>query len=324
MTDYSKVRGFNYQPSYASTSFESWRQFDPQIWELELRRGKEFFPGINAMRIWLDWEAYRRNTKEFVKNFATVVDLCDRICGAKTLPVLFNRWHNQFLDCGGIYIEHFVPGWAWLNDGESKFDPYVEDIVKPYIKDERILAWDVCNEPFTYEFPNPELTYIEECEFQWLSRISRKIKEIGAIQDVGISIHPHHKKAGLERVEPIEDVLFVHPYFEGSLDDEEYKANWQRELDDMVDVGKASGKPLLVTEFAWGTLHNDLLRAQTLEYSMKAYVERGIGFMPHALHHSLVADLHDPEYGPVAYPGNLMFIGPDGRMRPYHDVFNKY
>lgn len=40
--NYAEVRGFNYQPSYGSTSFENWINFDPEIIELELRRGKEF------------------------------------------------------------------------------------------------------------------------------------------------------------------------------------------------------------------------------------------------------------------------------------------
>ena len=323
--DYSKIRGFNYQPSYASTSFESWMFFDPQIWELEFRRGKDYFPGINALRLWLDWAAYIRNPERFVQNFATAVELCDRICGAKALPCLFNRWHNDFLDCGGIYMEHFMPGWAWLNTSEHKFDKYICDVVSPFISDERILAWDVCNEPFTYNLPNPELDYVEECEFQWLKHISEAIKATGAKQDVGISIHPHHHKRGLERVEPIEDVLFIHPYYEGALDDDAYKADWLKDkLDDMVAVSKASGKPLLITEFGWGTIHNDLLRTQTLEYSMQEYCKRNIGFIAHALNHSLVADLHDPEYGPAAGPGNLMFIGPDGKLRPHHDIFNKY
>lgn len=324
MKDYSKIRGFNYQPSYASSSFESWRQFDAQIWELELRRGKEFFPGINAIRLWLDWEAYMRNPKKFVADFETAIDLCDRICGAKVIPCLFNRWHNDFLDCGGIYLEHFMPGWHWLNPGVHKFDAYVRDLVEPHVNDERILAWDICNEPFTYDLPNPELVYIEQCEYNWLEHLYNVIKATGAKQDVGVSIHPHHKKKGLERVVPIQDVLFIHPYYEGALDDEAYKSNWLRELDDLMDVGAACGKPMLVTEFAWGTMYNDLLRAQTMEFSMQEYVKRGLGFLAHALHHSLVADLHDLEYGPAAAPGNLMFIGPDGKMRPYHDVFNKY
>jgi hypothetical protein len=42
--DFSSIRGFNYQPSYGSTSFENWCYFKPEIIELELRRGKQYFP----------------------------------------------------------------------------------------------------------------------------------------------------------------------------------------------------------------------------------------------------------------------------------------
>jgi len=69
---YSTIRGFNYQPSYAATIYESWRFFDAQIWELELRRGKGYFPGINAIRLWLDWNAWVLDPARFNKNFRPV------------------------------------------------------------------------------------------------------------------------------------------------------------------------------------------------------------------------------------------------------------
>ena len=33
MDKYSNIRGFNYEPSYASTIYESWRQFDAATWD---------------------------------------------------------------------------------------------------------------------------------------------------------------------------------------------------------------------------------------------------------------------------------------------------
>ena len=47
MVDISKIRGFNYQPSYGSTSYENWIYYKPEIVELELRRGKFYFPKMN-------------------------------------------------------------------------------------------------------------------------------------------------------------------------------------------------------------------------------------------------------------------------------------
>jgi hypothetical protein len=52
--------------------------------------------------------------------------------------------------------------------------------------------------------------------------------------------------------------------------------------------------------------------------------KRKIGIMPHALHHSLIADLHLPEYGPVGGPGDLRFINADGTLRKGHEVYNEF
>jgi hypothetical protein len=61
-----------------------------------------------------------------------------------------------------------------------------------------------------------------------------------------------------------------------------------------------------------------------MRYTLGELVERGIGFTVHALHHSLVADLHRDEYGPVGYPECLHFIEADGRLRSGHDAFNEF
>ena len=53
--DCSRVRGFNYQPSYGSSALEVWQGFDAGTVDLELGRGKKYFPGINAIRLWLSW-----------------------------------------------------------------------------------------------------------------------------------------------------------------------------------------------------------------------------------------------------------------------------
>lgn len=76
---YSEVRGFNYQPSYGSTSFENWINFDPEIIELELRRGKEFFPVMNTVRLWLSWAAFVRNPQKFMADFEKALAICDRV-----------------------------------------------------------------------------------------------------------------------------------------------------------------------------------------------------------------------------------------------------
>ncbi len=37
--EYSAIRGFNYQPSYAWNSYEAWRFFDEAVFDGEIGRG---------------------------------------------------------------------------------------------------------------------------------------------------------------------------------------------------------------------------------------------------------------------------------------------
>ncbi len=63
--DYSQIKGFNYQPSYGSSGFELWQKFDSTIIEKELGLGKKYFPGMNAIRLWLSWDSFIRNPRRF-------------------------------------------------------------------------------------------------------------------------------------------------------------------------------------------------------------------------------------------------------------------
>lgn len=47
-------------------------------------------------------------------------------------------------------------------------------------------------------------------------------------------------------------------------------------------------------------------------------------WLVYLLNHSLIADAHRPEFGPLSMPGNLAFIEADGSLRPGHDVFNEF
>lgn len=327
---YSYVRGFNYEPSYATTVYESWRHFDPQIWELELRRGKQYFPGINTMRLWLDWGAWVQDAKRFKANLDTALELVDRITGAKAVVCLMNRWHNNFLDAGGLYIDHFMPGWSWVDAQPDKYDAYLKDIVGSFKDDERVLLWDYCNEPFSYHLPVDQMAEVEQKEFEWLSRVYQLIKQIDPHHDAGTSIYNNTEM--LSRVEPIEDVLLIHPYFICAPGDQAHiDGFWLPQLDAYDRVSRESGKPLLITECCWGGGIDWQTRVAIMRQELGQFKAREIGFLPHALHHSLLADLHQPEFGPVSYvpgdaryPGSMEFIDANGKLRPGHEAFNEY
>jgi len=87
--EYSQIRGFNYQPSYGTSGLELWLNFNASVIEAELERGKTYFPWMNAIRVWLSWDAYRRNERQFLARFEILLKIADGY-DVQVMPVLFN------------------------------------------------------------------------------------------------------------------------------------------------------------------------------------------------------------------------------------------
>ena len=225
------------------------------------------------------------------------------------------------LDNGGIYIDHFSPGWSTITNRENIFQSYLEVVVGGHKDYDRILLWDICNEPFSYIKSLEEMKEIKLMEYKWLEKIYFEIKDIGAKSPVGISIHPGHKKYGLMRIEPISDILLVHPYL--FKNNQKEKQNFTSLFDIYVDLQRSTGKPMIVTETCWGSL-DDYWRVKNIKYTLAELKKRNLGWLVHALNHSLVADLHREEHGPVGWPGYLAFIEADGSLRRGHEIFNDF
>ena len=318
--DCSGIKGFNYQPSYGSSGFEIWQYFSAETVDRELGAGKRFFPKMNAIRLWLSWESFRRNPALFAKDFETTLTVANRH-KLRVMPVLFNRWHDAVLDYGGIYADHFIPGASWVQS-DKMFHPFMEAAVGGHAADDRILAWDLCNEPFSYGKPPEELPDIVKAEYAWLEGLYRECKALKARAPVTVGIHQGHRLKGIEQIEPISDILSIHPYWTADRPPHR-KEDYEKQLDDYVAFAARVRKPLLATETCWGSL-DDRQRVEIIRYTLGELKKRKIGWLVYLLHHSLIADAHRPEYGPTGYAGNLAFIEADDTLRPGHDVFNEF
>ena len=325
MFDYSKVRGFNYQPSRGTTSLENWVYFDPELMELELRRGKQYFPKMNTVRLWLSWDAYLRDPEKFKINFEKALQITDSL-GLKVIACLLNRWHDGTgYDNGGIYIDNLIPNnWCYYR---PLYRDYVADIVKTFSADPRILVWDICNEPYSYRPTREDFSKCADLETEWLTELYGIIKEYDKVTDVGISLHPDHGREGIERVEAISDVLLIHLYFSytdrAMIEDSELRKQYDDSVKVYYDFAKEVGKQVLVTETCWGA-YNDEDRVENMKFTLETLTKYGFGFVAHALHYSRVADLHYAEDGFVGRPGNLAFTNKDGTLRKGHEIFNNY
>lgn len=320
MIEMSQVRGFNYQPSYGTSGLELWMQFDAETIALELGQGKRYFPHMNAIRLWLSWDAFKRNPQRFNAHLEEALRIAGNY-GLVVIPVLFNRWHDNALDYGGIYLDHFLPQASWVRQ-PGMFDAYLQAIVGAHAADARILAWDLCNEPFSYLVPQNALPDIAHAEYAWLESLYRGCKTLGAQAPITVGIHPGHGRYGLEQIAPISDILSIHPYWTAESPHHD-KAAYERLLDEYVGIALQAGKPLLATETVWGSL-DDSERVQIIRYTLGELRKRNIGWLAYLLHHSLIADAHRPEFGPTSAPGNLAFIEADGSLRPGHEAFNLY
>ena len=298
------VRGFNYQPSYGRDAVEIWvDRFHAESVARELGTGRQHFPGMNTVRLWLSHDAFLRDRAAFSRNLETVLDLCDRF-GLKAIVTLFNHWHS-IPDFGGIALE-MIQYWfvRFGQRGQAQsyvFRPYLEATFGAYAEDPRILAWDMCNEPHL------------DCDGairDWLQHTYDTGKAMGVKAPIGVSVNVSLEL--LETVEPFSDVLMVHPYHAV-----------QQPWAELQALARRHRKALLVTECCWGSL-DDGERVEIVRSDLGVLSEQGIGFLAHALCESRVADLHRPDWGPVSGAGYMGFVHRDGSLRAGHEVFNEY
>src|ERR1051326_7615997 len=172
----SEIRGFNYHGSWGTSGLDLWQHHDNGTMAVEIARGKKYFPAWNAARWWLSNEAFQRSPDRFLANFEAGLEIFARL-NIKVMPVLFNRWRDPVCDYGGVALEHIVPGLSiFCGDGDFQsetpttgpsqqassflgktleqhgaralFAEYLEAVIGTHNADERIFAWDLCNEPF--------------------------------------------------------------------------------------------------------------------------------------------------------------------------------
>lgn len=333
------MRGFNYSPSYSPTAFGEWNDFNAEVWRTELGRGKKYFPRMNTLRIWLDWNSYRRLPQKCVDSFGKILDIADEF-DIKIMPTVFNRWHDpadDIYDWGGIYLEHIVDHFEMPYF--SRFEPYLQAMVGNFKNDDRIVMWDVCNEPKlrpqvaisveTFGKPQSGVEWVKwdidsirkiasaQLELKWLRWTANTMRKLGATQPLTMGVI---LDAEVAVTADFLDVLCFHPYF-GWWDD-----GFAALCDRALQIAKTANKPLIANETCQGSL-NDKTHVEIIRNSLKPLNNRGIGWCcwilhggPHITCNPEITDIN-------ARPGDrgyMAFIHPDGKLRAGHEVVNEY
>ena len=150
--------GCNFTPSTAGNQLEFWQEdtFDAGTIDRELGWAAEVL-GMNTVRVYLHNLVHVQGAIAHLDRIDSFLEMADRH-GIATVPVLFDGvWNTrpvpgpQPAPRPHLHNSMWVqgPGAAVLHD-ETRWDslrPYVDDVLDRFGRDERVLAWDLFNEP---------------------------------------------------------------------------------------------------------------------------------------------------------------------------------
>lgn len=255
--DRAWIRGCNYMSADCANRIDQWQEygfeerFETARAELELMAGI----GFNSIRIIPEFYVWQNEHDGFMNRFERYIELaaengisCMVVLGNDCMPPYeeaVKRMHlgEQHVDIGyhggrkvsqhGAFDGH---GYSILDEPETakQYYEFVEEIVSKYKNDERIVIWDVFNEPGNSKRGSLSLPHLE--------KFFEIIRGIDPIQPLTVGIWsrctdfenlPEIEKYGLEN----SDIISYHNY--GS-----YESNI-REL----KLLKKFGRPVINTEW---------------------------------------------------------------------------
>ncbi|HYP05877.1 MAG TPA: cellulase family glycosylhydrolase [Bryobacteraceae bacterium] len=149
--------GANYNPASAINELEMWQAdtFDPKRIDLELGWAESI--GMNTMRVYLHDLVWQQDSAGFRKRIDTFLSLAAKH-RIRPMFVLFDSCWDPFPKLGkqraptpGVHNSGWVqsPGSDALRDASqhARLEAYVKGVVGAFANDDRVLAWDVWNEP---------------------------------------------------------------------------------------------------------------------------------------------------------------------------------
>ncbi len=149
--------GANYIPSDAINQFEMFQAdtFNPSLIDRELALAEDL--GMNTMRVFLQDQLWERDAPGLLARFDIFLEIAVSR-GIRIMPVLFDScWDphpkpgKQPTPTPGVHNSGWVQSPGARRLAEPAFEPwlqaYVQGVVGAFAHDERILAWDIWNEP---------------------------------------------------------------------------------------------------------------------------------------------------------------------------------
>jgi hypothetical protein len=149
--------GSNFVPAYAINELEMWQAdtFDPKRIDTELGWAQSI--GMNTMRVFLHDLLWKQDPEGFKRRLNTFLAIAARH-NIRPMLVLFDSVWDPNPQLGkqraprpGVHNSGWMqsPGARALQDPSEypRLEAYVKGVVGAFARDERVLAWDIWNEP---------------------------------------------------------------------------------------------------------------------------------------------------------------------------------
>jgi hypothetical protein len=149
--------GSNYNPASAINELEMWQAdtFDPKRIDLELGWAEDL--GMNTMRVYLHDLLWQQDAEGFKRRLDAFLAICAKHKIRPMLVLFDSVWDpnpqlgKQRAPRPGVHNSGWLqsPSTKALQDPAEypRLEAYVKGVVGAFARDERILAWDIWNEP---------------------------------------------------------------------------------------------------------------------------------------------------------------------------------
>ncbi|MGE4587645.1 MAG: hypothetical protein AB7D05_09925 [Mangrovibacterium sp.] len=170
------LRGCNFNPRTSINQLENWQAetFDPETIDRELGWAENI--GMNCMRVYLHHLVWQVDKEGFKKRMNRYLSIAENH-GIKTIFVIFDDcWNAEYKAGKQPEPKPGVHNSGWVRDpGDLLFrnstlidtlEVYVKDILTTFKDDNRIVLWDLYNEPGNSDYKNKSLPLLKKV-FEW-------------------------------------------------------------------------------------------------------------------------------------------------------------
>lgn len=233
------ITGANFLPSTAINQLEMWQAstFDPTTIDRELGWAESI--GFNTMRVFLHSLAWKQDPEGFKQRMDKYMDIASKH-GIKTMFVFFDDCWNKVPVAGkqpepktGIHNSGWVqdPGQPMSGDSTNFpiLEKYVKDVMGTFAHDQRILLWDLYNEPGNSGKKDSSLLLLKKV-FSWA-------RDVNSDQPISAGLWAWRFEKLNEFQVLNSDIITYHDYDE---------PQWHQRT---IELLKVTGRPLICTEY---------------------------------------------------------------------------